>query len=127
MSALCPQCGAPISAGAAKCEYCGAAVAQAAPQAQPQAQPQVVYVQQNTAHPERAAWPVKSKVVAAVLAFLLGGLGVHKFYMGQIGAGVLYLLFCWTYIPCLIAFIEGIMYLCTSDDDFERKYRCRVG
>ena len=66
---------------------------------------------------------MKSRIVAAILAFLFGGLGVHKFYMGKIGSGVLYLLFCWTGIPALIAFIECIIYLtCSSDKEFSARY-----
>ena len=126
MSNLCPQCGAPAPENATKCEYCGAAIKSSAP-ATP-AQPQVVYVQQpQAANPERANWPVKNKVVAAVLAFLLGGLGVHKFYLGETGKGILYLLFCWTYIPSLIAFVEGIIILTSNDENFQIKYKCRIG
>ena len=64
----------------------------------------------------------KSRIAAGVLAILLGGIGVHKFYMGKIGMGILYLLFCWTGIPALIGLIEGIIYLTKSDDDFESTY-----
>jgi TM2 domain-containing membrane protein YozV len=64
----------------------------------------------------------KSRIVAAILAFFLGGLGIHKFYLGQIGWGIIYLIFCWTFIPSIVAFIEFIIYLCTSDEDFTRKY-----
>ncbi|HAV3169933.1 NINE protein [Acinetobacter baumannii] len=64
----------------------------------------------------------KSKVVAGVFALLLGGFGAHKFYLGKIGQGILYLIFCWTFIPAIIAFFEGIIYLCTSDEDFANKY-----
>lgn len=126
MSVLCPQCGAPAQEGAAKCEYCGATIAQSAPvqQAQPQ---QVVYVQQNAANPERANWPIKNKIVAAILALLLGGLGIHKFYLGQNGKGILYLIFCWTYVPAILAFIEGIVILCSNDENFQIKYKCRIG
>ena len=56
-------------------------------------------------------WPIKSKIVTGILAKLLGGIGVHKFYSGQIGMGILYLCFCWTGIPALIAFVEGIEFL----------------
>ena len=128
MSVLCPQCGAPAQEGANNCQYCGAAIAQAAPQAAPQAaqaQPQVVIVQQQV--DERANWPTKSKIVAALLAFFLGGLGIHKFYLGRIGSGIVFLLFCWTGIPAFIAFFDFIILLCTSDENFSRKYRCRVG
>lgn len=64
----------------------------------------------------------RSKVVAAILAFFFGGLGVHKFYLGRIGTGVLYLVFCWTCIPSIVAFVEFIMLLVMSEDNFDRKY-----
>lgn len=66
----------------------------------------------------------KSRVTAAVLAFLLGGLGVHKFYCGKIGLGFLYLVFFWTWIPALIALVEGILFLTGSstDEEFTQKY-----
>lgn len=132
MSLLCPQCGAPVNEGVSKCEYCGAAISQPAQQAQSQAQSQaqpqqVVYDQQNTANPARANWPVKNKIVAAILALILGGLGIHKFYLGQTGKGVLYLLFCWTYVPAILSFIEGIIILCSNDENFQLKYKCRIG
>jgi TM2 domain-containing membrane protein YozV len=49
----------------------------------------------------------KNPTTAVLLALFLGGLGAHKFYMGQTGMGILYLLFCWTYIPSIIALIEA--------------------
>lgn len=64
----------------------------------------------------------KNRIVAAVLAFFLGGFGIHKFYLGRIGWGIVYLIFFWTFIPAIVAFIEFIIYLCTSDEDFARKY-----
>lgn len=56
------------------------------------------------------------KVVYCLLAFFLGSIGVHKFYAGKIAAGVLYLLFCWTFIPAIIAFIEFIIAICKKSD-----------
>jgi hypothetical protein len=64
----------------------------------------------------------KNRVTAALFALLLGGFGIHKFYLGKAGQGVLYLIFCWTLIPSLIAFIEGIMYLMKSDAEFAAEY-----
>ena len=127
---LCPQCGAPLNANATKCEYCGAPINQPVAQQTQQPQPEkVVYVQQPAAtvvNPERNNWPIKNKIVAALLAIFLGSLGVHKFYLGQTGRGVLYLIFCWTYIPAIIGFIEGIIMLCSKDENFQIKYKCRL-
>lgn len=65
---------------------------------------------------------MKSKGTAILLCFFLGGFGAHKFYLGQTGAGVVYLLFCWTFIPAIIAFIEMIILICMSEQDFNAKY-----
>lgn len=57
----------------------------------------------------------KSKVTAALLCFFLGELGVHRFYVGKIGTGILWLLTCgWCGIGVLIDFI---MILCGSFKD----------
>jgi TM2 domain-containing membrane protein YozV len=64
----------------------------------------------------------KSRIAAALLAFFLGGFGIHKFYLGQVGLGIVYLLFCWTFIPYIVAFVEFILYLTMSDETFNRKY-----
>lgn len=62
------------------------------------------------------------RTVAGVFALLLGGLGVHKFYLGQTVQGLLYLCFSWTLVPAIIGFIEGIRYLLMTDVRFQRKY-----
>lgn len=64
----------------------------------------------------------RNRTTALVLAFFLGGLGAHKFYLGQTVQGVVYLLFCWTFIPALIAFVEFIIFLTMSDEKFAEKY-----
>jgi TM2 domain-containing membrane protein YozV len=64
----------------------------------------------------------KSRIAAALFALFLGGLGAHKFYLGQTGLGILYLIFCWTFIPAFIGFIEFILFLTMSDDEFNKKY-----
>ena len=67
----------------------------------------------------------KSKTTAGLLALFLGGLGVHKFYLGRMGQGVLYLLFCWTFIPAIVGFIEGIVLLTMSDEAFAKELAAR--
>lgn len=103
----CPICGKVIHLSAITCPACGA--------------------QQPGAMIASNATNIKSRVTAALLAFFLGGFGAHKFYCGHIGLGFLYLLFFWTWIPAIIAFFEGIIYLVGSNDDteFTRKY-CSV-
>lgn len=64
---------------------------------------------------------MKNKTTAAILALFLGGLGIHKFYLGK-SIGILYILFCWTLIPSIIAFIECIMLFMMSDAEFNAKY-----
>lgn len=49
----------------------------------------------------------KDPTTAVVLAILLGGIGAHRFYLGDVGLGFLYLLFAWTFIPQFIAFFEA--------------------
>ncbi|MBQ9667102.1 MAG: TM2 domain-containing protein [Bacteroidaceae bacterium] len=65
---------------------------------------------------------MKNKIVAGVLGILLGGFGIHKFYMGNILAGVLYFIFSWTCIPGVLGLIEGI--ICLVED--EGKFQSRV-
>lgn len=77
----------------------------------------------------------KNKVAAGLLAILLGGWGVHKFYLGFTGPGLVFLLvntvgFAITWIMLfipnialgVIALVEGILYLTKSDEEFEQMY-----
>jgi TM2 domain-containing membrane protein YozV len=73
----------------------------------------------------------KDKITAALLAFFLGGLGIHKFYLNRPGAGIAMLLISVfgfllvglpTLIICIIAFVEFIIYLTLSDEEFEKRY-----
>lgn len=67
--------------------------------------------------------PQKNKVIAGILGILLGGLGVHRFYLGDVTGGVIRILL---NIACgagaLVGLIEGIIYLTKSDADFQRIY-----
>jgi hypothetical protein len=49
----------------------------------------------------------KSKVAAGLFGIFLGGIGIHKFYLGCWGWGVLYILMCWTMITQVVGFIPN--------------------
>lgn len=129
---FCSACGAANSAATQFCPQCGTAqqVQQASPQGFNAPQPNFAQPQQNNfAQPgyQQAGFqqPVygpapKSRVTAGLFALLLGGIGVHKFYLNKVGLGVLYVLFCWTFVPAVIALIEGIIYLTQDDATFSR-------
>ena len=57
-----------------------------------------------------------NKLVYCLLAFFLGGVGAHKFYAGKTGTGILFIIFCWTFIPAFIALIDFIVGLCKKSD-----------
>jgi TM2 domain-containing membrane protein YozV len=64
----------------------------------------------------------KSRIVTAFLALFLGTFGAHKFYLGQTVLGIIYLVFCWTWIPTVVSFVEFILLLIMSDVEFDQKY-----
>ena len=64
----------------------------------------------------------KSRTIAVLFALFLGGIGMHKFYLGQVRMGLVYLLLCWTFIPGVIAFLEAIRWLCMSNKGFAERY-----
>lgn len=100
----CSNCAAQISAEAVACPQCG---------------------QPNKNRPGGAG-PKKSRITAGVLALLLGGLGVHKFYLGKVGLGIVYILFCWTFVPAIVAFVEAIIYFVQDDRTFAEKQGVNV-
>lgn len=68
----------------------------------------------------------KNKYVAAVLAFLFGVLGVHRFYLGRTGSGILMLVLTITVVGLAItglwALIDTIRYLVMPEDEFAARY-----
>lgn len=63
----------------------------------------------------------KSKTTAGLLAFFVGGLGIHRLYLGQ-WWGIIYLLFWGTLIPSIISLIEAIVFFSTSQKSWDEKY-----
>ena len=102
----CSECAAIINAKAEICPKCGVRQ-MAAPSSSP-----LGHTSANG----------KNKVVAGMLALFLGGIGAHKFYLGKGIQGVLYLVFCWMFIPAIIGFVEGLNYLLMSEKTFFQRY-----
>jgi TM2 domain-containing membrane protein YozV len=65
---------------------------------------------------------MKSKSITAILALLLGTLGIHRFYLGQFGYGIIYLLLGWTGISSILAIIDFVIFLLMSEEEFDLKY-----
>jgi TM2 domain-containing membrane protein YozV len=104
---FCTECGEPIRAQAVVCPKCGV--------------PQLTAGSTDT-FGFHLAPNGKSKLAAGLFGIFLGAIGVHKFYLGQIGWGVVYALFCWTFVPAIAGMIEGILYLAMSDAEFAARY-----
>ena len=100
----CSACGNQLSSQSAFCANCG---------------------QSNLANPTFAV-EIKSRVTAGILAILVGGFGVHKFYLGKIGTGLLYFFFCWSGVPTVFGLIEGIIYLTQTDQAFAKAQGVRA-
>lgn len=63
------------------------------------------------------------KLVAGILAILLGGFGVHKFFLGYTKTGIIQLILGFMCgIGAIIGIIEGVLYLTKSDEEFEETY-----
>jgi TM2 domain-containing membrane protein YozV len=85
-------------------------------------------VQFNSVNPITREEIAFKRIVAGVLAILLGAFGIHKFYLGFIWTGLFML--CITIlslgilypVTAIIGFVEGLLYLLKSDRDFYRDY-----
>lgn len=101
---FCLECAAIIKAKAVICPKCGC----------PQGSGSTA-IERNSLHG-------KDKNTAGLLAMLLGGLGVHKFYLNQTKDGVLCMLFCWTFVPALLGLVDGVKLFRMSGVEFDRLY-----
>ena len=69
----------------------------------------------------------KEKVLAGILGILIGGLGVHHFYLGSTTSGVILLVA--SLFTCgfasIVGLIEGILLLVMNDEEFDARYNQR--
>ena len=65
---------------------------------------------------------MRNRLVALILTFFAGAFGIHKFYLGENFAGIMYFIFSWTLIPTVLAFFEFLGLAFMSDEAFNRKF-----
>lgn len=122
----CKECGREVSDSAKVCPHCGANVIKD------------IFCQNcgakipgNTSYCPSCGFQVRSsctskkdKTVTALLGLFLGSLGIHYFYLGKTTAGILTIILsaCSCGIWSVITFIQAIMILVMSDEEFDAKY-----
>jgi TM2 domain-containing membrane protein YozV len=66
----------------------------------------------------------EKKIVCGILGILIGSLGIHKFILGYTKEGIIQIIV--SIFTCgiggIIGFIEGIIYLTKSDEEFVNTY-----
>ncbi len=64
--------------------------------------------------------PTNHRKIAIVLAVFLGWLGAHRFYLGQIGWGIFYLVLFYFFAPLaiVVGLIDAVRYMFMSDEEF---------
>ena len=110
---FCRQCGAQLQANQLFCSSCGARQDGAVV---PPPVPRADGVNNlNKKH---------GKTTAGLLGILLGGIGLHKFYLGSWGWGILFIvsIFILPGASALCGLIEGIIYLTMNEQKFDAKY-----
>ncbi len=128
MEIECPNCKQKAPDTATACPSCGTAFATPP-------DPGAPYYRPPQAGSSGAPADRKDKTVAGILGILLGGLGIHAFYIGNTKMGIILLLTGLIVgivtcgigfgIPGTIGIIQGILYLVASEQDFHDKYVVR--
>ena len=71
----------------------------------------------------RPATQESKRILAGILAIVIGGLGIHKFVLGYTVPGVIMLVLACTGISGIIGLVEGIIYLTKTDEEFIETYQ----
>ena len=135
----CSNCGGLNPLNSKFCSFCGAEMIQETPSSPSKSQSTRIDEQSKNQYtsptqnlksdhiPSRKTKsstnsPSQERIIAIILAFLFGYIGVHHFYLGNTSKGIIFLCFSWTGIPYIIALIEAIVYLTESNEDFHHNH-----
>ena len=69
---------------------------------------------------------IKNQKLAIRFSFIFGGLGLHRFYLGQYLKGRLYLMFSWTLVPMIVGWVDAFRTMKMSPFNFQQRYSRRV-
>lgn len=64
----------------------------------------------------------KEKDIAGLLALFFGFIGLHRFYLGQKGRGILYLMLALTGISAILGLIDAFSFFSMDNKTFDLKY-----
>lgn len=78
-------------------------------------------ISRSFGHPERSK-SLRNKTAAGLLALFAGWAGIHRFYLGQTGLGILYFFLMFVGASFVLGIIDAIVFLTMSEADFNRKY-----
>lgn len=109
MAKFCRHCGTELQESSRFCPSCG----------KNQDESESSSAAENRPVPVRAEVSPKSRTVAAILCFFLGCFGVHRFYVGKIGTGVLMIFASFFVIGEVWALVDFIVILCGNFRDKE--------
>ena len=65
---------------------------------------------------------MRRKLTTTLLALFVGTLGIHRFYLGQVLYGVIYMILAATGVSTILALIDFVMFLIMDEKDFDYKY-----
>ena len=68
---------------------------------------------------------MKDKTLTGLLAIFLGWVGVHRFYLGQVKLGILYVILMFVGVSFILGLIDAIVFLTMDQEDFDEKYNAR--
>ncbi len=131
----CPECGKQYSTqdkvNRVKCPYCGAETNVSYSEQEPNRWEQFNSQQRQYDSIDSVfnnGPSGKSRGIAGLLAILMGGFGLHYFYIGKTNAGILFLMVAilscgiLATVTTIVAIIQGVLFFTSTQEEFEHKW-----